>query len=66
MAQAAIVDELLAVQAALGAEAMTGAFDGQRADLDRIAPLLANLAQEGADLGRLSVAVRLLRSLVKG
>ncbi len=66
MAQAAIVDELLAVQAALGAEAVAGAFDGDRPDLDRIAPLLANLALEGADLGRLSVAVRLLRSLVKG
>ncbi len=66
MAQAAIVDELLAVQAALGAEAVAGAFDGPRPDLDRIGPLLENLAREGADLGRLSVAVRLLRSLVKG
>jgi glutamate dehydrogenase len=66
MAQAAIVDELLGVQAALGAEAVTGAFDGTRPDLERIAPLLADLALEGADLGRLSVAVRLLRSLVKG
>jgi glutamate dehydrogenase len=66
MAQAAILDELLAVQAALGAEAVAGAFDGPRPDLDRIRPLLENLAGEGADLGRLSVAVRLLRSLVKG
>ncbi|MBI4899735.1 MAG: NAD-glutamate dehydrogenase, partial [Actinobacteria bacterium] len=66
MAQAAILDELLAVQAALGAEAVAGAFDGPRPDLDRIGPLLENLAREGADLGRLSVAVRLLRSLVKG
>jgi len=66
MAQAAIVDELLGVQAALGAEAVSGAFDGTRPDLERIAPLLADLALEGADLGRLSVAVRLLRSLVKG
>ncbi|HET7725010.1 MAG TPA: NAD-glutamate dehydrogenase domain-containing protein, partial [Propionibacteriaceae bacterium] len=66
MAQAAIMDELLAVQAALGAEAVEGAFAGPRPDLDRIGPLLENLAREGADLGRLSVAVRLLRSLVKG
>ena len=66
MAQAAIVDELLAVQAALGADAVAGAFDGARPDLDRVAPLLSDLALEGADLGRLSVAVRLLRSLVKG
>ena len=66
MAQAAIVDELLAVQAALGAEAVSGAFDGARPDLDRIGPLLSDLALDGADLGRLSVAVRLLRSLVKG
>ncbi len=66
MAQAAIGDELLAVQAALGAEAVAGAFDDPRPDLERIAPLLSDLALDGADLGRLSVAVRLLRSLVKG
>ncbi|MHB1010016.1 MAG: hypothetical protein ACYC1E_12425, partial [Propionibacteriaceae bacterium] len=66
MAQAAIMDELLAVQAALGAEAVEGAFSVPRPDLDRIGPLLENLARDGADLGRLSVAVRLLRSLVKG
>lgn len=66
MAQAAIIDELLAVQADLGAEAVNGAFDIERPDLDRISPLLGDLALDGADIGRLSVAVRLLRSLVKG
>ncbi len=66
MAQAAIVDELLGVQTALAADAAAGAFDEPRADVARIEPLLADLAVDGADLGRLSVAVRLLRSLVRG
>ncbi len=66
MAQAAIVDELLGVQTALAADAVAGAFDEPRTDVARIEPLLADLAVDGADLGRLSVAVRLLRSLVRG
>jgi hypothetical protein len=66
MAQAAIVDELLGVQTALAADAVAGAFDEPRADVARIEPLLEDLAVDGADLGRLSVAVRLLRSLVRG
>ena len=66
MAQAAVVDELLAVQTALASDAVAGAFDAERDDVARIEPLLADLAVDGADLGRLSVAVRLLRSLVRG
>ncbi len=66
MAQAAVVDELLSVQTALASDAVAGAFDTPRDDVARIQPLLADLSVDGADLGRLSVAVRLLRSLVRG
>ncbi len=77
MAQAAVTDELSDVQARLAEEVVAGvepgtapqdavdAFATARPDLTRVAPLLQELETGPADLGRLSVAVRMLRSLLQ-
>ncbi len=78
MAQAAVRDELLDVQAQLADEVVVAAEPGSsaeqavarfietRAEAARVAGLLDELAAGEPDLGRLSVAVRMLRSLLVG
>ena len=78
MAQAAVLDELLDVQARLADQVVAGAEPGAAAqqavdrfvaahvETSRVAGLLDQLATGSPDLGRLSVTVRMLRSLLAG
>ncbi len=77
MAQSAVSDELLDVQTRLAAaaigespnetdpDAVVATFEKSRPDLAHVLPLLGELRLGAADLGRLSVAVRLLRSVLR-